>query len=73
MITITQEKPQIHEIVGKNNKNQNNVSSNLENIPVNNTNYQTVKNNTSVDHNNSKITRKHKIFGNKQLSPVARQ
>ena len=60
MITITQEKPQIHPIIVKNN---------LENVPAlstsNTVNYQALKMNTSIDQNNSKITRKHKIFGNR--------
>ncbi len=60
MITITQEKPQLHPIIEKNN---------VQNIPAllttNTVNYQTLKMNTSADQNNSKITRKHKIFGNR--------
>lgn len=60
MITITQEKPQLHPIIEKNN---------VQNIPAlsttNTVNYQTLKMNTSTDQNNSKITRKHKIFGNR--------
>lgn len=73
MITITQEKPQLSSIQSKvsipsneNHQNQNN----LENVPS--ANFQTSKVNCSIDQNNSKMIRKHKIFGGKSTSPAPR-
>ena len=74
MITITQEKPQLSPIQSKSsiqsNQNLYGQNVNVENMPS--ANFQQSKMNCSIDQNNSKIIRKHKIFGGKSTSPQPR-